>query len=190
MTGAWDGDGRRATGDGRRATGDRGTGAAAGRLIPPAPSPKKTTGQQRDAAMNSGTFFEDLQVGQTASLGKTITEADILMYAAVSMDTNPVHLNAEAAKQSVFGERIAHGMLSAGLISAVLGTQLPGPGTIYLRQSLRFAAPVKIGDTVTATVEVTALQPERKRATLKTTCTVGGTVVIDGEATVLVPSRG
>jgi 3-hydroxybutyryl-CoA dehydratase len=135
-------------------------------------------------------FFEDLQVGQTASLGKTITEADILMYAAVSLDTNPVHIDAEAAKQSIFGERIAHGMLSAGLISAVLGTQLPGPGTLYLKQSLRFAAPVKIGDTVTATVEVAELQAERKRATLKTVCRVAGKTVIEGEAYVQVPSRG
>ncbi len=139
--------------------------------------------------MPTGTFFEDLRIGQTASLGKTITDADILMFAAVSLDTNPVHLNDEAARQSVFGERIAHGMLSAGLISAVLGTQLPGPGTLYMRQSLRFAAPVKIGATVTATVEVTALNPEKKRATLKTTCTVGDEVVIDGEAYVQVPSR-
>jgi 3-hydroxybutyryl-CoA dehydratase len=140
-------------------------------------------------AMSTGYFFEDLQVGQTASLAKTITEADILLYAAVSLDHNPVHIDAEAAKQSVFGERIAHGMLSAGLISAVLGTQLPGPGTLYMRQSLRFAAPVKIGDTVNATVEVTALNPDRKRATLKTTCTVGDTLVIEGEAYVQVPSR-
>ena len=134
--------------------------------------------------------FEDLQVGQSASLGKTITEADILMYAAISLDTNPIHLNAEVARQSIFKERVAHGMLSAGLISAVIGTQLPGPGTLYLRQSLRFAAPVKIGDTVTATVEVAELVPERKRATLKTVCTVGDTVVIEGEAYVQVPSRG
>jgi 3-hydroxybutyryl-CoA dehydratase len=139
--------------------------------------------------MPTGTYFEDLRIGQTASLGKTITDADILMYAAVSLDTNPVHLNDEAARQSVFGQRIAHGMLSAGLISAVLGTQLPGPGTLYMRQSLRFAAPVKVGDTVTATVEVTALNPEKKRATLKTTCTVGDEVVIEGEAYVQVPSR-
>jgi len=134
-------------------------------------------------------FFEDLAVGQTASLGKTITEADILMYAAVSTDTNPLHLNAEAAKASIFGERIAHGMLSAGLISAVLGTTLPGPGTIYLGQTLRFRRPVKIGDTVTATVEVTALDPARKQATLKTVCTANGRVVIDGEAQVQPPSR-
>ena len=123
--------------------------------------------------MPDGAFFEDLQVGQTASLGKTITEADILMYAAVSTDTNPIHIDAEAAKASIFGERIAHGMLSAGLISAVLGTRLPGPGSIYMRQSLRFAAPVKVGSTVTATVTVTMLNAERKRATLSTICTVG-----------------
>lgn len=134
-------------------------------------------------------LFEDLAVGQTASLGKTITEADILMYAAVSTDTNPLHLNAEAAKASIFGERIAHGMLSAGLISAVLGTTLPGPGTIYLGQTLRFRRPVKIGDTVTATVEVTALDPVKKQATLKTVCTANGKVVIDGEAQVQPPSR-
>jgi 3-hydroxybutyryl-CoA dehydratase len=134
--------------------------------------------------------FEDLRVGQTASLGKTISEADILMFAAVSLDTNPVHLNEEAAKASIFGTRIAHGMLSAGLISAVLGTQLPGPGTLYMSQQLRFRAPVKIGDTVTATVEVTALNAEKKRATLKTVCTVGDEVVIEGEAYVQVPSRG
>lgn len=140
--------------------------------------------------MSNGSFFEDLQIGQTASLGKTITAADIVLYAAVSLDTNPVHLNDEAAKQSIFGERIAHGMLSAGLISAVLGTQLPGPGTIYMRQSLRFTGPVKIGDTVVATVEVTELQPDRKRATLKTTCAVGDKTVIEGEALVQVPSRG
>ena len=105
--------------------------------------------------MSNGLFFEDLSVGQTASLAKTITEADILLYAAVSMDTNPMHLDAEFAGKAQFGERIAHGMLAAGLISAVLGTRLPGPGAIYMRQSLRFAAPVKIGQTVKATVEST-----------------------------------
>lgn len=133
--------------------------------------------------------FDELQVGQSASLAKTITEADILLYAAVSMDTNPVHLDAEAAGASIFGERIAHGMLSAGLISAVLGTQLPGPGTLYLRQTLRFTAPVRIGQTVTATAEVTELHPERKRATLKTICKVKDVVVIEGEAYVQVPAR-
>ena len=131
--------------------------------------------------------FDDLSVGQTASLGKTITEADILMFAAVSTDTNPVHIDAEAAKASMFKERIAHGMLSAGLISAVLGTRLPGPGTIYLGQTLRFRAPVRIGDTVTATVEVTALDAAEQRATLKTTCSVAGKPVIEGEAQVQLP---
>jgi 3-hydroxybutyryl-CoA dehydratase len=137
----------------------------------------------------AGGFFEDLQVGQSASVAKTITEADILLYSAVSTDTNPVHLDAEAAARSQFGERIAHGMLSAGLISAVLGTKLPGPGTIYLGQTLRFRAPVKIGATVTATAEVTALDPVKRRATLRTVCTVGEETVIEGEALVMVPSR-
>jgi 3-hydroxybutyryl-CoA dehydratase len=138
----------------------------------------------------SGTFFEQLQVGQTASLAKTITDADILLFAAVSMDTNPVHLDAEAAKESVFKERVAHGMLAAGLISAVLGTRLPGPGTVYLGQTLRFRAPVKIGDTVTATVEVAELKPGKNRVTLKTVCTVAGKPVIEGEAVVIAPSGG
>lgn len=137
----------------------------------------------------SGYVFEDLLVGMTAATGKTITEADILMFAAVSTDTNPVHLNEETASNSLFGGRIAHGMLSAGLISAVLGTRLPGPGTIYLSQSLRFRAPVRIGDTVTAAVEVIGLDAARKRATLKTLCTVAGKVVIEGEALVQPPSR-
>ncbi len=134
-------------------------------------------------------YFEELALGQSASFGKTIGEADILMFAAVSGDTNPVHINAEVAAASIFKERIAHGMLSAGLISAVLGTRLPGEGTIYLSQNLKFRAPVKIGDTVTATVEVTALDPAKKRVTLSTICTVAGKPVIEGEASVLVPSR-
>ena len=136
-----------------------------------------------------GIAFEDMHIGQTASIGKTITEADILLFAAVSLDTNPVHMNAEAASASLFKERVAHGMLSAGLISAVLGTQLPGAGTIYLAQTLQFRRPVKIGDTVTATAEVTALDADKKRATLRTVCTVGGKVVIEGEATVMPRSR-
>ena len=139
--------------------------------------------------MTTGICFEDLQIGQTASLAKTITEADILLFAAVSTDTNPVHIDADAAKRSQFGERIAHGMLSAGLISAVLGTRLPGPGTIYLSQTLKFLAPARIGATVTATAEIIALDPARRRATMRTVCRVGETVVIEGEALVMVPSR-
>jgi 3-hydroxybutyryl-CoA dehydratase len=140
--------------------------------------------------MSDGLFFEDLEVGQKASFGKTVTEADIVLFAAVTGDTNPMHLNAEYAKTSIFKERIAHGMLAAGLITKVLGTQLPGPGTIYLSQTLKFRAPVRIGETVTATVEVLALHPEKKRATLGTRCTVAGEPVLEGEAYVSVPSRG
>ena len=127
-----------------------------------------------------GYYFEDLSLGQSASFAKTITEADILLFAAVSGDTNPVHINAEAAAASMFKERIAHGMLSASLISTVLGTKLPGAGTVYLGQNLKFKAPVRIGQTVTATVVITALDAARKRVTLSTTCTVEGKAVIEG----------
>jgi 3-hydroxybutyryl-CoA dehydratase len=140
--------------------------------------------------MTAGLFFEDLEIGQTASVGKTITEADILMFSAISMDTNPLHLDAEIATQSRFGGRIAHGMLSAAVISSILGTQLPGPGAIYVSQTLIFKGPVRPGDTVRAFVEITGLNPEKKRATLRTRCLVKEVVVIDGEACVLVPSRG
>ncbi|HYZ34176.1 MAG TPA: MaoC family dehydratase [Crenalkalicoccus sp.] len=139
--------------------------------------------------MSVGMFFEDLAVGLTASFGKTITEADIVLFAAVTGDTNPMHLNEEYAREGIFKARIAHGMLAAGLITKVLGTQLPGPGTIYLSQTLKFRRPVHIGDTVTARVEVTALHPERHRATLSTVCTVGGQPVMEGEAYVSVPAR-
>jgi 3-hydroxybutyryl-CoA dehydratase len=139
--------------------------------------------------MSSGYIFEGLYIGQTATLSKTITDADILMYSAVSLDTNPIHLDEEVARRSRFGGRIAHGMLSAGLISALLGTRLPGPGSIYLRQSLTFRAPVRIGHTVKATVEIIDLNLPRKSATLRTTCMVKENVVIDGEACVLVPAR-
>lgn len=135
-------------------------------------------------------FFEDLSVGQSASFGKTITEADILLFSAVSGDTNPVHINAEIAANSVFKGRVAHGMISAGLISAVLGTRLPGEGTVYLGQTLKFRAPVHIGDTVTATVTIATLTPGKNRVTLSTVCTVAGKTVLDGEALVMVPSRG
>jgi 3-hydroxybutyryl-CoA dehydratase len=142
----------------------------------------------KDTAM-AGLFFEDLSIGQSASFAKTITDADILMFTAVSGDTNPVHLDAEYAATTRFEGRIAHGMLLAGLISAVLGTRLPGPGTVYMSQTLKFRAPVKPGETVTATVTVTELNAEKKRATLSTVCTVGGKPVIEGEALVMVPSR-
>lgn len=136
-----------------------------------------------------GLYFEDLSIGQSATFGKTISEADILMFAGVSGDTNPVHLDAEYAAATPFKERIAHGMLSAGLISAVLGTRLPGPGAVYVGQTLKFRAPVKIGDTVTARAEVIELDPSKRRVVLRTQCLIKGKVVVDGEATVMVPSR-
>lgn len=135
-------------------------------------------------------YFEDLSIGQSAEYAKTITEADVLLFVAVSGDDNPVHINAEYAETTMFKGRIAHGMLSAGFISTVLGTRLPGPGTIYLGQNLKFKAPVRIGDTVTAKVTVTALDPAKKHVTLSTVCTVKGKVVIDGEAVVMAPSKG
>lgn len=137
-----------------------------------------------------GYYFEDLKEGMTAVFGKTITDADILMFAGVSGDTNPVHLNDDFAKPTLFKGRIAHGMLSASFISTVIGTKLPGPGVIYVGQSLKFKAPVRVGDTVMARATITKLIPEKKFAEMKTVCTIGDKVVIDGEATVLVPSRG
>jgi 3-hydroxybutyryl-CoA dehydratase len=138
----------------------------------------------------NGYFIEDLTIGLSASYGKTISEADIVLFAGVSGDTNPVHLDQTFAEKTPFKTRIAHGMLSAGFISTVIGTKLPGPGAIYMSQTLRFKAPVKIGDTVTATCTVTEIIPEKKRAVLQTICKVGDTVVIEGEALIMVPSRG
>lgn len=138
----------------------------------------------------TGYYFEDLSVGMTAVYAKTVTEADIVLFAGVSGDTNPVHINEEYAKGTMFKGRIAHGMLSAGFISTVFGTKLPGPGCIYIGQNLKFKAPVRIGDTVVAKVELVELNAEKKRASFKTTCTVGNTVVIDGDASLMVPSRG
>ena len=123
----------------------------------------------------------------SAIYARTVTEADIIAFAGVSGDDNPVHLNEDYATSTMFKGRIAHGMLSVGYISAVIGTRLPGPGCIYLSQSLRFRAPVSIGDTVTARVTVTAMDCERNRVTLSTVCTVGDKIVIDGEAEVMPP---
>jgi 3-hydroxybutyryl-CoA dehydratase len=126
----------------------------------------------------------------SASFGKTVTDADVMMFAGVSGDTNPVHLNNDFASKTMFKGRIAHGMFGAGLISAVLGTKLPGPGCIYVNQNLKFKAPVRIGDTLIARVTVKAINPERKLVTLDTVCTVADKPVIEGEATVMVPARG
>jgi 3-hydroxybutyryl-CoA dehydratase len=136
-----------------------------------------------------GYYFEDLKEGMTDIYGKTITDADITLFSGISGDINPMHLNHEFASESRFEGRIAHGMLTASLLSTVIGTKLPGPGCIYVGQILRFKAPVKSGDTVLARITVTKLVPDRNFAELDTICTVGEKVVIDGEAVVLVPSR-
>ena len=136
-----------------------------------------------------GYCFEDLVVGMSASFTKTVTEADILMFSGVSGDTNPVHLNQVYAETTRFKGRISHGLLAASFISAVIGTRLPGPGSIYLSQNLQFKAPVRPGDTVTARVTVVDLIAESNRALLRTRCTVRDRVVIDGEAEILVSSR-
>lgn len=144
---------------------------------------------QREFKEVYGYAFEDLQIGMSASVSRTVSEADILMFAGVSGDTNPVHLDEEFAASTMFGGRIAHGMLSSGLISAVFGTRLPGPGCIYLSQNLKFKAPVKVGDTVVARVTVKELKTEKRRAVFSTVCTVRGTTVLDGEAELLIPAR-
>jgi len=133
--------------------------------------------------------IEDLEIGMTRYLQKTITDRDIELFAEVSTDRNPVHLDDDYAQETIFEGRIAHGMLTAGLISAVIGEQLPGHGTVYLGQSLKFMAPVRPGDTVIAEVKVTAIDHSRRRVTLETHCAVGDTVVLKGEALVLAPSR-
>jgi 3-hydroxybutyryl-CoA dehydratase len=134
-------------------------------------------------------YFEDLSVGQEASISNTVTADVIAAFAAVSGDQNPVHVDAGYAAKTMFKERIAHGMLSAAYISAVFGMQLPGPGAIYISQTLNFKAPVKIGDTVVATVKVAELIPEKKRAKFDCVCTVNGKPVVQGEAVLMVPSR-
>ena len=136
-----------------------------------------------------GHFLEDLSVGMTEVMGRTVTETDITLFAGVTGDTNPVHINQSYAGHTLCMGRSAQGMLSAGLISAVLGTKLPGPGCIYLSQNLKFRAPVKIGDTVVARVTVTEVVPEKKRVVVSTVCTVGNTVVVEGEAMLMVASK-
>ncbi|WP_158800666.1 MaoC family dehydratase [Acidisoma sp. L85] len=131
-----------------------------------------------------GYGLDDLTVGMSASFAKTITEADIVLFAAVSGDNNAIHTNAEFAATTIFKSRIAHGMLSASIISAAIANKLPGPGSIYLSQNLRFMAPVRPGDTVHATVEVKQITPEKRHVLLRTDCTVRGVTVISGEALV------
>ena len=136
----------------------------------------------------NGYDIEDLQVGMTGTFAKTITEADIVMFSGVSGDINAVHLNEEYAATTTFKGRIAHGMLSASLISAVLANRMPGPGTVYLDQRLKFLAPVRPGDTVHAKVCVRDIDVPHGRVVLETTCSVKGVMVIEGEAQVKIGS--
>ena len=140
-----------------------------------------------DASEFDGYRFDDLRIGMTAVYAKTITESDINLFCAISGDTNPLHLDHEYARTTMFGGPIAHGMLSASLISTVIGTKLPGPGCVYVSQNCRFKAPVRAGDTVRARVTITGLVSGRRRVGLKTVCTVGDTVVVDGDAVVMLP---
>ncbi len=136
-----------------------------------------------------GLYFDELTVGQSVETTRVVGSGDIEAFAEVSGDSNPVHLDEAYARTTVFGARIAHGMLAAAYISAVLGMKLPGPGSIYLSQSLRFRRPVKIGDPVTTRVTVKALDAAKGHATLETVCQVGGKTVVEGEAVVMVNRR-
>jgi 3-hydroxybutyryl-CoA dehydratase len=135
-----------------------------------------------------GKTIDELRIGDTAEFTKTISESDIYLFAGVTGDLNPAHINESYAQNTFFKTRIAHGMLLAGFISAVIGMKLPGPGAIYVRQELKFLAPARIGDTVTARVEVMQMQPEKNRITLRTTCTnQENTLIMDGEAMISPP---
>ena len=133
--------------------------------------------------------IEDLEIGMVRHLQKQVTDRDIELFAEVSTDRNPVHLDDDYAQQTIFEGRIAHGMLTAGLISAVIGEQLPGHGTVYLGQTLKFLAPVRPGDRVTAQVKVLEIDSAKRKVTLETVASVGQTVVLKGEALVLAPGR-
>ena len=134
-------------------------------------------------------YIEDLTIGQSATYTRTVTEADIQQFGAVSGDLNPLHFDENYAKTTIFRGRIAHGMLSLSYLSTVLGTQLPGAGSIFLSATVRFKAPVRIGDTVSATCTVREINSEKGRVTFDTICKVGEVVVIEGDAMVKVPSR-
>lgn len=137
----------------------------------------------------AGHFVQDLSVGMSASVSRTVTDADIVLFSGITGDTNPIHLNQAYAESTMFKGRIAHGMLTGGLISAVLGTRLPGPGAIYIAQNMSFRAPVRVGDTVTARVTVAEIFPEKSRIKVITQCFVDDTMVVDGDALLMVPSR-
>ena len=134
-------------------------------------------------------YFEDIQLGQSEGYSKEVKSSDVVGFAEISGDRNPIHLSEHFAARTPFGGRIAHGLYTASLISAVIGTRLPGPGAIYISQTLRFLAPVRIGDTVVARVEVIELVEKGRRAMLACSCSVGATKVLEGEAVVKIPAR-
>ncbi|KDE40982.1 MAG: MaoC family dehydratase [Nitrincola lacisaponensis] len=136
-----------------------------------------------------GYYLEDLQVGMSESYAKTISESDVYLFAGISGDNNPVHINEEYAQTTLFKKRIVHGMFSAALISTVAGTRLPGPGCIYIDQQIKFKAPVYIGDTAKATLTITEIDEKRRRVKMRTDVTVGETLVATGEATFMVDKR-
>ncbi|MSP67024.1 MAG: MaoC family dehydratase [Alphaproteobacteria bacterium] len=140
-------------------------------------------------ALMRGYRFDELEVGMAAAVTRTISDSEILIFAGMLGDVNPLHLDEDFAATTVFGGRIAHGMLYASLISTVIGTRLPGPGCVYVSQEIRFKAPVRVGDAVTATVTVAELYPEKARTRLLTLCRVGNRTVIDGQAVIQVPER-
>ncbi len=133
--------------------------------------------------------FEDLEVGMRGEYRRRISQADVELFAEVSGDVNPLHLDAAFAGRTMFEGRIVHGMYTAAMISTVIGTRLPGPGCVYMGQNLRFLAPVRAGDEVVASAEVVELIAAKRRARLETLCRVGETVVVSGEALILVPTR-
>ena len=135
-----------------------------------------------------GKTIDEIKIGDTAEFAKTVSESDIYLYAGVTGDFNPAHINEAYAQKTFFKTRIAHGMLTAGFISAILANKLPGPGTIYLKQELTFLAPVRIGDTITAKVEAVEIITEKNRVRFKTTCVnQDGTQILDGEAVISPP---
>ncbi len=142
-----------------------------------------------DGTTRQGKFFEDLAVGMEASYARVVTESDIAIYAVLTGDNNPLHLDAEFAAGTIFKTRIAHGMLTAGYLSTIFGTRLPGPGCIYVSQSLSFRGPVRIGDEVTAKVVITELIAAKRRAIFACDCSVAGKTVLQGEAVLMAPAR-
>jgi 3-hydroxybutyryl-CoA dehydratase len=149
----------------------------------------KAEADMLDNAPRGTICIEDIEIGMTRSIQKVVSARDIELFAEVSTARNPVHLAEDYAQDTIFGGRIAHGMLTAGLVSAVIGEQLPGHGTVYLGQSLKFLAPVRPGDLVLAEVEVTEIDHSRRRVTKNTRCIVNNKKVLVGEATLLAPSR-